>query len=117
LRALDWGWTQAETGDEANIAYDDDGVVDSIIVKVTDNTRTETPQARTFLQDVFARLVATATGLFGPPTNRVPDEYPRVDWRDEKVTLSITRLSVVVTVTIMPNEHRDFWDEAEGDLE
>jgi hypothetical protein len=56
-------------------------------------------------------LVKTATELFGEPTRRIQDDNPRVDWRDERNTLSVARLGYSVTVTHMPNERRDFWDE------
>jgi hypothetical protein len=139
LRSLDWGWTVAEvpglqrrlgwvsvatvekagivadaglgvTGQEALIAFDGDEV-DSIIVSVTDNTITDDPAYLSFAQDVFVSLVMTATELFGEPTRRIQDENPRVDWRDERNTLSVARLGDGVTVTLMSNERRDYWDE------
>jgi hypothetical protein len=139
LRSLDWGWTVAEvpqllrrlgwvsvadvkgagvavdarlglSGREARIPFDGDDV-DSLIVTVTDLSATRDPARRAFAHDVFVALVKTATELFGEPTRRIQDENPRVDWRDERNTLSVARLGNGVTVTLMPNERRDFWDE------
>jgi Family of unknown function (DUF6301) len=140
LRSLHWGWTAAETPDllrrfgwtsvaslegagviadgglgltgrEVRVVFDGDEV-DSIVVRVTDLRGDEqSPQRRAFAQDVFVSLVNTAVEMFGEPTRRVQDEDPRVDWRDERTTLSVTRLEGTVTVTLMTNERRDFWDE------
>jgi hypothetical protein len=140
LRSLDWGWTAAETPDllrrfgwtsvanvekagvvadaglgltgrEVRVVFDDDEV-DSIVVRVTDaRGDDESPQRRAFAQDVFVSLVGTAAEMFGEPTRRIQDETPRVDWRDERTTLSVTRFDDTVTVTLMTNSRRDFWDE------
>ena len=136
LRSLDWGWTVAEvpallrrlgwvaipgtkgaadarlglSGREVRIPVDGDDV-DSIVVTVTDLSPSREPARREFAHDVFVMLVKTATEMFGEPSRRIQDENPRVDWRDERTTLSVARLGSGVTVTLMPNERRDFWDE------
>jgi hypothetical protein len=139
LRSLEWGWTVAEvprllrrlgwvsiadvkgagvaadarlglSGREVRIPVDGDNV-DSITVTVTDLDASRDPARRAFAHDVFVMLVKTATELFGASTHRTQDENPRVDWRDERNTLSIARLGSAVTMTLMPNENRDFWDE------
>lgn len=140
LRSLDWGWTAAETPDllrrlgwtgvanvekagvvadaglgltgrEARVVFDGDEV-DSIVVRVTDSRGDDaSAERRAFAHDVFVALVKTAGEMFGEPTRRLQDENPRVDWRDERTTLSVARLDGTVTVTLMPNARRDFWDE------
>jgi hypothetical protein len=146
LRSLDWGWTAAEapdllrrfgwtsvaslegagviadggfglTGREVRVVFDGDEV-DSIVVRVTDlRGDDKSPERRAFAQDVFVSLVNTAVEMFGEPTRRLQDEDPRVDWRDERTTLSVTRIEGTVTVTLMTNARRDYWDDDLDDFE
>jgi hypothetical protein len=101
----------SEIGD-ARVVFHRYGV-DFLEVTVTSSTGVQSSASRTFLQSAFADLVTTATGLFGPPTRRVHGEVPRVEWRGDASTLDIVRRSLVVTITVMPNERRDFWDSVE----
>jgi hypothetical protein len=102
-------------GDEAEALFHEDGI-DQIEVAVTEHTGPPSPASRLFLNNVFAELVELGTDLFGPPTRRLPGEYPHVEWRDEVRTLFVRRLSVTVTVTVMPTGRREYWDSlADGD--
>jgi hypothetical protein len=138
LRSLDWEWKVADvprllsrlgwvliaevegagaaadaglglSGREARIPFDGDDV-DSLVVTVTDLSPVRDQARRSFVHDVFVMLVKTATELFGEPARRIQDDNPRVDWRDEHNTLSVARFDYSVSVTLMPNRRRDFWD-------
>ena len=102
-------------GREVMALFHDDGL-DQIEVAVTQRARPKTPESLLFLNNVFAELVELATDLFGPPTRRLHGDYPHVEWRDERRAVFIRRLSVTVTVTVMPTARREYWDSlADGD--
>ena len=143
LRTYEWEWTEAElpalarhlgwervAGNDGAVLYSDtalgltgsevkvlrDGAaVDSIVVRVVGLN-----VGRAAAHDAFVTVVRAGTELFGEPTNRIQDDDPRVDWRDERTTLSVMRIGETAAVSLMPNHRRDFWDtefDVSGDFD
>src|SRR5512142_1753830 len=144
LRTLDWSWRVAEVsevvsqlgwtvaledpgrgaivdtglglgGEEAIFGYDGDRV-DNVNVTVTEIVPGETAEARAFLHDAFATLVAVARDAFGPPTRTELDDLPAAVWIDDRTALSVIRGDGTVFIVLRTAERQAHWDEIDQEL-
>jgi hypothetical protein len=87
-------------GNEAMVVYGRENV-EQIAVRVTEKVNPDSPEGQEFIQDAFVDVVAAVSAVFGEPSRRVPGYYPRVHWRDDRHSFSVTGGGSSVLLTLM----------------
>jgi uncharacterized protein DUF6301 len=67
-------------GDEVDVLIED-GMVDRILIRVSDQPARKTDESLVFMHRSWTDLVGLATDLFGPPTRRFDTGSPDAQWR------------------------------------
>lgn len=87
-----------------------DDAVDLIMMRLTDVAPGDDPDAQSFLQDTFTRLVRAITTHVGEPTGRRLGGQPEVRWRRAHTTILLENVCVAINLTWATNRWQDYWD-------